>query len=75
MRMASTTNHPIYNHAIYNARAVLIGALLIAAVSTLGDFIWAGLHLRHRPLYGLSHGTLLFLCIGLYLGALAAYSL
>jgi hypothetical protein len=49
---------------------VLIGALLIAGVSTLGDFIWAGLHLRHRPLYGLSHGTLLFLAIGLYLGAL-----
>ncbi|MCM3879275.1 MAG: hypothetical protein ND807_04115 [Vicinamibacterales bacterium] len=52
-------------------RKVLAGALLIAAVSTLGDLIWAGLHLRHRPLYGLSHGTLLFLCIGLYLGALA----
>ena len=52
-------------------RKALIGALLIAAVSTLGDFIWAGLHLRHRPLYGLTHGTLLFLCIGLYLGTRA----
>lgn len=51
-------------------RKAIIGALLIAAVSTLGDFVWAGLHLRHRPLYGLTHGTLLFLCIGLYLGAL-----
>lgn len=50
---------------------ILIGALLIAGVSTLGDFIWAGLHLRHRPLYGLTHGTLLFLCIGVYLGVLA----
>jgi hypothetical protein len=69
--MAIATNHPIYNRAIYNARAVFLGAVLIAAVSTLGDFIWASLHLRHRPLYGLSHGTLLFLCIGLYLGALA----
>jgi hypothetical protein len=52
-------------------RKVLLGAVLIAVVSTLGDLIWAGLHLRHRPLFGLSHGTLLFLCIGLYLGALA----
>jgi len=66
-----TTNHPISNRAIYNARAVLLGAVLMAAVSTLGDFIWAGLHLRHRPLYGLSHGIILFLCIGLYLGTLA----
>jgi hypothetical protein len=72
--MVSATNRPIYNHPIDNARAVLIGALLIAAVSTLGDFIWAGLHLRHRPLYGLSHGILLFLCIGLYLGTLAKQS-
>ena len=52
-------------------RKVLLGAVSIAGVSTLGDFIWAGLHLRHRPLYGLAHGTLLFLCIGLYLGLLA----
>ena len=66
-----TTNDPISNRAIYNARAVVLGAVLIAAVSTLGDFVWAGLHLRHRPLYGLSHGTILFFCIGLYLGALA----
>jgi hypothetical protein len=47
----------------------LIGALAIAAVSTLGDFIWAEGNLRHRPLYGLTHGTVLFLSIGAYLGA------
>jgi hypothetical protein len=50
-------------------RNAIVGALLIAAVSTLGDFLWAGLSLQHRPLYGLIHGALLFLCIGLYLGA------
>ena len=49
---------------------ILFSALAIAAVSTFGDFIWAGLHLRHRPLYGLSHGTLLFLSIGFVLGAM-----
>jgi len=51
-------------------RTVLIGALLIAAVSTIGDFVWAGLHLRHRVEYGLAHGAILFLCIGAFLGAL-----
>jgi hypothetical protein len=48
----------------------LTGALLIAAVSTFGDFIWAGLALRHRTVYGLAHGMLLFLCMGAYLGSL-----
>ena len=46
------------------------GALAMAVVSTLGDFIWATWIPSHRPVYGLIHGTLLFLCIGLYLGAL-----
>ena len=39
-------------------RHAIAGALLIAAISTLGDFVWAGLHLRHRVAYGLAHGTL-----------------
>lgn len=47
----------------------VIGALVIAAVSTLGDFMWAEGNLRDQPLYGLAHGTILFLCIGAYLGA------
>jgi hypothetical protein len=49
-------------------RHAVVGALLIAAVSTLGDFVWAGLQLRHRVGYGLSHGAILFLCMGAYLG-------
>lgn len=51
-------------------REAIAGAVLIAAVSTLGDFVWAGLGLRHRMAYGLTHGTLLFLCIGAYLGSI-----
>ena len=51
-------------------RRALVGAVLIAAVSTLGDFVWAGLGLRHRVPYGLAHGAFLFLCIGAYLGSL-----
>lgn len=44
------------------------GALVMAAVSTLGDFIWANWIPRHRMIFGLTHGTLLFLCMGVYLG-------
>ena len=51
-------------------RDAIVGAVLIAAVSTLGDFVWAGLHLRHRTEYGLAHGALLFLCMGAYFGSL-----
>ena len=55
-------------------REAILGALLIAAISTAGDFVWAGFHLRHRVPYGLAHGTLLFLCIGAYFGALRGRS-
>jgi hypothetical protein len=56
-------------------RHALIGALLIAAVSTAGDFVWAGLHLQHRVVWGLSHGAILFLCMGAYLGSLTGAAL
>jgi hypothetical protein len=56
-------------------RNAIVGSILIAAVSTLGDFTWAGLNLRHRVLYGLAHGTILFCCIGTYLGALTRRTL
>ncbi len=56
---------------VRSIRFALRAAAAIAAVSTLGDFIWAGLGLPHRTAYGLIHGSLLFLCIGFYLGALA----
>jgi len=49
-------------------RASLGGAIGIAAVSTLGDFLWVTWELRNTPLNGILHGALLFLCIGLYLG-------
>jgi hypothetical protein len=52
-------------------KAAVVGSLVMAAVSTLGDFIWATWIPHHRPVLGLSHGTLLFLAIGLYLGILA----
>lgn len=51
-------------------RNAIVGSLLIAAVSTLGDFVWAGLDLRHRVVYGLAHGAILFASIGAYFGVL-----
>ena len=56
-------------------RTALIGAVLIAAVSTVGDFVWAGLHLRHHVAYGLAHGAVLFLCIGAYFGSVQGKTL
>jgi hypothetical protein len=46
----------------------LLGALLLAAASTLADAVWAHWILRHRPIYGLIHGSLLLLVFGVYLG-------
>ncbi|HET9317487.1 MAG TPA: hypothetical protein VFQ51_17980 [Vicinamibacteria bacterium] len=43
-------------------------ALWAAALSTLGDWIWARFIPAHRPVYGLIHGTALCLGIGLALG-------
>jgi hypothetical protein len=46
------------------------GAVWAAALSTLGDWIWARFIPSHRPVFGLAHGTALCLGIGLYLGLL-----
>jgi hypothetical protein len=49
-----------------------VGLTLWAALAmTLGDWLWAALSLRHRAIYGLAHGALLCLWIGLYVGHLA----
>jgi hypothetical protein len=47
------------------------GAVLTAAASTLGDWLWATTLPHHRPAFGVAHGALLFLVVGLYLGAVA----
>jgi hypothetical protein len=52
------------------AAQAIAGSLLVAALSTLGDFVWARYVTAHRPLFGLLHGTALCLAIGLFLGAL-----
>lgn len=50
-------------------RAAILGSVIIAAVSTLGDYVWAHVITRHRPIYGLAHGVILFLVVGACLGA------
>jgi hypothetical protein len=49
---------------------VALGALWAAALSTLGDFVWARFITSHQAIYGLIHGAALGLGIGLYLGGL-----
>ena len=46
----------------------IAGALLLAVVSTLGDYLWAALELRHRVGYGLAHGAAMCLCVGAVIG-------
>lgn len=43
-------------------------ALALAAVMTLGDYLWAALRLPHRMAYGLVHGAVMCLCLGLAIG-------
>ncbi len=45
----------------------IVGALFLALVSTLGDWIWAKF-LTHKIVNGVVHGALMCLCIGLVLG-------
>jgi len=49
-------------------RAAVIGALVTAAVSTLGDYLWANVLPHGRPIYGFAHGAILFLTVGFCMG-------
>lgn len=49
-------------------RGALIGASLIGALMTFGDWVWARFTLPHRAVFGLAHGLVLCCGIGLYLG-------
>ncbi len=46
----------------------MVGAVILGAVSTLGDFVWAALSLRHRMTYGLAHGAVVCLAVGAVVG-------
>lgn len=49
----------------------LLSSLALAAVMTFGDFAWAALHIRHRAAYGIVHGAIMCLCVGVAIGVRA----
>ncbi len=53
----------------------IAGALAMAAISTVADFVWATWIPEHRAIYGLIHGTVLFLSLGLVLGVVSGFPL
>ncbi len=52
--------------------ATAVAALALAAISTFADMIWALWIPAHRAIFGLLHGALLFMLMGVVLGVLAA---
>lgn len=50
------------------ATDALGAAALLAVVMTLGDYLWALLHLPHRTAYGITHGAVMCLFFGLIVG-------
>ena len=53
---------------IRSLRSAVACSIALAAVSTLGDFVWASWIHDHRTLFGLAHGALLGAALGLALG-------
>lgn len=51
----------------------ITAALVLAGLSTLADLIWALWIPTHRMVFGLIHGALLFMCMGIVLGILAGH--
>lgn len=52
--------------------ATVAAALILAVISTLADLVWALWIPAHRAVFGLVHGALLFMLLGVVLGVLAA---
>jgi hypothetical protein len=46
----------------------LIGILFVAAVATVGDYVWFEIGIRHRPTAGAIHGAVLLGSVGAVLG-------
>ena len=46
----------------------LVGAVVTAAVSTLGDYLWANVLPHGQPIYWFAHAIVLFATVGLCLG-------
>jgi hypothetical protein len=44
----------------------LVAAVLLGALSTLGDFVWAALRLHNRVGYGMIHGAAIYAISGIW---------
>ncbi len=53
-------------------KAIVAASLILAAISTLADLVWALWIPQHRAVFGLVHGALLFMLLGVVLGWLAS---
>jgi hypothetical protein len=49
-------------------RDLLLGAIVTAAVSTAGDYLWANVLPHRQPIYWFAHAIVLFLAVGFCLG-------
>ena len=49
-------------------REALVGAVATAAVSTLGDYLWANVLPHRQPIYWFAHAVVLFATVGFCLG-------
>src|SRR5262245_57284301 len=49
-------------------KAALVGAIVTAAVSTVGDYLWANVLPHGQPIYWFAHAIVLFSTVGLCLG-------
>src|SRR6185295_1914801 len=54
--------------AVAAMRNAVIGALVTAAVSTVGDYLWANVLPHGQPVYWFAHAIVLFLTVGFCLG-------
>ena len=46
----------------------IAASVVLGAVMTVGDWAWAALQLPHRVWYGITHGAVMCLCVGLAVG-------
>lgn len=53
---------------VRNIRAAVIASLCLGAVMALGDSLWAAMNIQHRVAYGLAHGAVMCLCLGIAIG-------
>lgn len=52
-------------------RDAVVAAILLGGVMALGDWVWSALNLPHKMAYGLTHGAVMCLCLGLAIGVRA----